>query len=667
MVQTYTTSCSLNCWDNCGFTATVENNQVVKVDGDKKHPITQGKICSRGRMLVDRTNSKDRIMTPLKKVNGTFQPISWEQALDEIATKLSSIKSEFGSTAVLHSHDYANGGLLKNLDKRFFNNYGGVTEIIGSVCWGAGIEAQKWDFGNAWSHAPADVLHSKNIVVWGRNVARTNMHFFQYLNEAKRNGSNVIVIDPIFNQTAKIATSYISIKPGMDGLLAVGIMKEMLRLNIQDKEFIETYTLGYEEIVSVLNEWSLENIISMTEVPRETITKLAEVFADKPTSTYLGLGMQRYTNGGNTIRLIDALGAVSGNIGIAGGGVNYANLQVGQSFDVERLVDSHKKQEARTFYMMSQAEEILKAAKPEIKLIFVTCGNPLTQVPNTSLVRQAFESVDCLVVADQFMTDTAKLANYVLPTTTVFEEEDMYYSSMYHHYVNYGPKLVDPPGKAKSDLWIWTELANRLGFGEAFSYTRDDFFNMAWSRLSEKGITVEDVKKANHTALPTDQIPWQDRVFETPSGKFEFVSKLANEKGLDGNANVTLPAESKWNNHELAKKYPFNLLTIHPMRSNHSQHYPLIPGLQSVKIEVSQNIAEKVGLQNGDRARVFNERGSISGVVKLLGISHQNVINIDEGNWAEFGGSVNMLTSHGLSDNKLGSVIYDCLVNIKKL
>ncbi|UII55952.1 molybdopterin-dependent oxidoreductase [Cytobacillus spongiae] len=666
MATVHHSACPLNCWDSCGFKVTIEDGKVTKVDGDENHPITQGKICGRGRMLETRTNAPNRLLTPLKKVNGEFISITWEQALSEIANKLSEIKEKYNTTAVLHSHDYANGGLLKNLDQRFFNLYGGVTELTGSICWGAGIEAQSWDFGDAYSHAPGDVANSKNIIIWGRNVARTNMHFFQALQDAKRQGSRIYVIDPIYNATAKMAHQYVSVKPGMDGLLAAGIMKELLRLELHDHSFIDQYTIGFQDVWELLQSISLEEISEMTEVPVDIMTELARVYADKPTSTYLGLGMQRYENGGNTIRLIDALVAASGNIGIAGGGANYANRQVGQSFHYDALTLPHKKNSSRQFTMMRQAEEILKANEPPVKMIIVTCGNPLTQVPDTKKVEEAFSSVDTLVVIDQFMTDTAKLADYVLPTTTVFEEEDIYFSSMYHHYVNYGPKLVDPPGEAKSDLWIWSELAAKLGFGDKFHYSIDQWLEMGMSTLQEHGITWEKLKKSNHLELPVDPIPWKDFQFQTESGKYEFTSTAAMKKGFEGKLTLALPKESKWSNPALAKQYPYTLLTIHPLRSNHSQHVHLLPN-QKVKVEVAKNIAEQLGLENNDLVRVWNDRGEISGAVQILKQAHPNTVNIDEGIWGEFGGPVNLLTSSRESDNGLGSTLYDCLVNLEKI
>jgi anaerobic selenocysteine-containing dehydrogenase len=659
----YHSACPLNCWDSCGFLVTVEDGKVTKVEGNPDHPITQGKICGRGRMLENRANSEDRLLYPLKKIDGKFERISWEQALDEIAEKLAYYKESFGTTSVLHSHDYANGGLLTNLDSRFFNLYGGVTELTGSICWGSGIEAQNWDFGDAYSHAPEDLKNSKHVVIWGRNVARTNMHLFQNLQAAKKNGTKIYVIDPIYNATAKLAHEYISIKQGFDGLLAAGIMKELLRMDLQDGNFLAGHTLGFEDLEALLVTVSLDYISEVTEVPADLITHLAEVYADKPVSTIMGLGMQRYENGGNTIRLLDALVAVSGNIGIPGGGANYANKQVGQSFDYQNMTMPEQKKTSRTFTMMRQAEGILSAVDPVIKMGIVTCGNPLTQVPDTKRVREAFESLETLVVIDQFMTDTAELADYVLPAATAFEVEDVYYSSMYHHYVNHGPKLVEPPGEAKPDAWIWGELANRLGFGDEFSFTREEFLGMGLASLTEKGITLDKIRVEKFAELPVDKIPWADRRFKTPSGKYEFTATAVS----DGRIKLSLPTETKWTNPELADKYPYSLLTIHPLRSNHSQHFHLFQPEPYVKVEIASSVAVEKGLKDQDYVRVWNDRGELKGTVSILKMAHPGTVNIDEGLSARFGGSVNQLTSSRESDNGLGSTLYDCLVNIEKI
>ncbi|MBK4205239.1 oxidoreductase [Bacillus subtilis] len=666
MSKVHQSACPLNCWDSCGFLVTVEDGKVTKVDGDPNHPITEGKICGRGRMLETKTNSPQRLRHPMKKQNGEFVRISWNQALDEIAGKLREIKEKSETTAVLHSHDYANNGLLKALDQRFFNGYGGVTEIVGSICWGSGIEAQSWDFGRSYGHGPFDIYNSKHVVVWGRNVSRTNMHLYHHLQQVKKKGATITVIDPIFNPTAKLADRYISVKPGMDGWLAAAVLKVLIETGRTDETFISEHSVGFDDVKELLNTVSLEEFIVKTETSMEELEYLAGLYADGPVSTFMGLGMQRYKNGGGTIRWIDALVAASGNVGIKGGGANFGNVQIGESFAKTKLTLPELKTTSRSFSMMTQAEEVLTAADPAIEMIIVTCGNPLTQVPNTHKVRQAFEKVPMTVAIDSIMTDTAKLCDYVLPTATVFEEEDIYYSSMYHHYVQYGKKLVEPQGEAKSDSWIWSELAKRLGFGELFEHSTEEFLEMGLSSLEAEDVTLERLKEKGHLPLPVKQVPWDDYQFLTPSGKFEFTSSLAEEKGFSGLLQLNVPEESAFHNEDLAGKYPYTLLSIHPQRSNHSQHVPFIEKLQHIQVDISPDIAVEQNLQDGDEVAIFNDRGRLTGKVKVMKQAHPKTINIDEGMWAAFGGSVNALTNDTNSDNGMGSTLFDCLVGLKK-
>ncbi|WP_406589512.1 molybdopterin-dependent oxidoreductase [Bacillus atrophaeus] len=666
MSKVHQSACPLNCWDSCGFLVTVENEKVKKVDGDPHHPITEGKICGRGRMLETKTNAPERLRYPMKKQNGEFVRISWCQALDEIADRMQKIKETAGTTAVLHSHDYANNGLLKALDQRFFNGYGGVTEIVGSICWGSGIEAQSWDFGRSYGHGPLDIYNSKHVIVWGRNVSRTNMHLYHHLQQVKKQGATLTVIDPIFNPTAKLADRYISVKPGMDGWLAAGVLKILIQSGKTKEDFIRNHSFGFDEVASLLASVSLEEIIVKTETSIEELQYLAGLYADGPTATFMGLGMQRYKNGGGTIRWIDALVAASGNVGIKGGGANFGNVQIGESFAKPKLTLPELKTQSRTFSMMTQAEEILTAADPAIEMIIVTCGNPLTQVPNTNKVKEAFEKVPMAVAIDSILTDTAKLCDYVLPTATVFEEEDIYYSSMYHHFVQYGKKLVEPQGEAKSDSWIWAELAKRLGFGELFEYSTEEFLQMGLSSLEKEGVTLERLKEKGHLPLPVKEVPWDDYKFLTPSGKFEFVSSAAEKKGYSGLPQLDVPEESAFHDSRLAEKYPYTLLSIHPQRSNHSQHVPFIEKMQHIQVDISPDIADEQAVQDGDVVVIFNERGRLEGKAKIMKQAHPKTINIDEGMWSAFGGSVNTLTKDTNSDNGMGSTLFDCLVGMEK-
>ncbi|ARW09070.1 Nitrate reductase [Bacillus atrophaeus] len=497
-------------------------------------------------------------------------------------------------------------------------------------------------------------------------MSRTNMHLYHHLQQVKKQGATLTVIDPIFNPTAKLADRYISVKPGMDGWLAAGVLKILIQSGKTNEDFIRNHSFGFDEVASLLASVSLEEIIVKTETSIEELQYLAGLYADGPTATFMGLGMQRYKNGGGTIRWIDALVAASGNVGIKGGGANFGNVQIGESFAKPKLTLPELKTQSRTFSMMTQAEEILTAADPAIEMIIVTCGNPLTQVPNTNKVKEAFEKVPMAVAIDSILTDTAKLCDYVLPTATVFEEEDIYYSSMYHHFVQYGKKLIEPQGEAKSDSWIWAELAKRLGFGELFEYSTEEFLQMGLSSLEKEGVTLERLKEKGHLPLPVKEVPWDDYKFLTPSGKFEFVSSAAEKKGYSGLPQLDVPEESAFHDSRLAEKYPYTLLSIHPQRSNHSQHVPFIEKMQHIQVDISPDIADEQAVQDGDVVVIFNERGRLEGKAKIMKQAHPKTINIDEGMWSAFGGSVNTLTKDTNSDNGMGSTLFDCLVGMKK-
>lgn len=661
MVQKWKTACPLNCYDVCGLIVTTEDNKVINIEGDVDHPITKGKICGKGKMIKDRIYHSNRLLSPLKKVNGEFKEISWEQAIDEISHKMQLYKEKYGATSILHSYDYSSGGLLKEIDDRFFNFFGGMTKVIGSLCWGAGIQGQLYDMGDSKSHDPSDIKNAKAIIVWGRNITNTNMHIYPYIIEAKERGAKLIVIDPIENNIAKEADLHVKIHPGMDGHLALAISKVIIEEGWIDKDFIENYSVGFNEFAKVANKINLQEISEEINIDESTIYDLARLFIEnKPVTTLLGLGMQRYSNGGNTIRAIDALIAITGNIGLKGGGINYANLPVGRSFNWDDLKREDMRKEYRTFARPTQAEGILSATAPPIKMMFITRSNALTQLPNIKKTKKALEHVETKVVIDMFMTDTARLADYVLPTTSVFEEEDIYYGSMFHGIVRYGPKIIDPPGKAQSDLTIWTELAKSLNL-QGFEKSIEEYFELAFMDLKEKGILLEDLKAEQQINLPINEVPWENKDFSTPSGKFEFYSKTANDEGLNPTAELVYPSEV------YKGKHPYKLLTIHPKGSLHSQHYFLLNKKVLPTIYLSKEIAEHQRLVNGDRIIVFNDRGKVTGYVKIENGSQKDTIVIEEGNWNHGENSVNKLTLDNLSDMGKGSVLYDCAVSVTKL
>lgn len=425
-------TCPLDCFDICTMVALVKDDRITKIEGDKDHPFTQGFICKKGKKHLERLYHPKRILNPKKKVNGKWIDISFEEALDEIAEKLVKIKEKYGPSAVLHFYDSGYGGISKTVDKMFFNYYGGATVHTGSLCWGAGIEAQKIDFGGNKGHAPEDLLNSKTIIIWGRNPADTNIHLMKYLTEAKKRGVYIYLIDPIRTNTARIVSKHVSIKPSTDGALALGMANYIINEGLLDEDFIKNYVKGYDEYKEYVQRFTLDYVEEVTGIHRNEIKELAESYAkNKPSSIIIGYGIQRYKNGGNNIRAIDALGAITGNIGVNGGGVNYSNKLIGDYIQGEVAKSDKYAVNRRTYSKAKLAQFIMNADNPPIKCLFITKSNPLVQVPNINATIKAFEKVDFKVVIDMFMTDTAKAADLVLPATSILEEDDFIYSSMF--------------------------------------------------------------------------------------------------------------------------------------------------------------------------------------------------------------------------------------------
>ncbi|UOF91739.1 molybdopterin-dependent oxidoreductase [Fodinisporobacter ferrooxydans] len=658
------TACPLDCWDACGMVATVdEHGRIRHIEGDPEHPITQGMICGKGRKLVDRLYHKERILTPLKKINGRFHEISWQLALDEIAEYMSNFRSSYGPTSILHHYDYGSGTLLKTMETRFFNLFGGFTDTIGSLCWGAGLEAQRFDFGYSASHSPDDMAeHSGHIVIWGRNVNVTNMHMMPFIKRAMARGVPITVINPSPTDFDRFVANRFHPRPGTDGALAFGVCKQLIDLNLADEMFIKNRTVGFQQFHDSLQSFSLDRVSEMTGISSEQIMQLAAIYGDaKPTCTLLGIGLQRYSNGGNTIRAIDALAAISGNIGISGAGVNYANRGISKFFDWDAFTALDKRYAYREFTKITQADEIIQAQNPPIQMLFVTRANPITQIPDANKTIRAYQSIPVKVVIDMFMTETAKLADYILPCLHALEEEDVLFSTMWSPYMVYMNPVISRIGDTKPDLEIWQELANRLGFGAEMAGSPKEWIDRAFGKLKEYGISSERLQKAGYLRFPIPEVPWKEGEFATPSGKYEFLSSLAGEES------GALPVYLENQDERYRNRYPFHLLTVHPRKSLNSQGYTINGQIELPQIEISKAIAMQRSVTTGDRILIWNDRGSLVGRVKVSSGLQEQTIKIEQGFSTKEGKSVNILTANYLSDLGIGSAQYDCRINLKKI
>ncbi|MBU1344699.1 MAG: molybdopterin-dependent oxidoreductase, partial [Proteobacteria bacterium] len=318
-------SCPMDCSDLCRFVVTVQNNRIIHLKGDKNHPVTKGLVCKKGRSLVQRMIHPQRIRHPLIRTENGFIKASYETIFDIISEKLMSIKHAFGTRAILNYTSDGYGGVKNRIQSIFFNCFGGVTQPRGSLCWGAGIAAQQYDFGSPKGHFPEDVLNADIVLVWGRNPKFTSLHLYTLLKQAQKNGSRIVVIDPVETATAKAFDAYIRIRPSTDGALALAMANTIIENNLHDKEFIEKHVLGFNRFKAYASLFTLKRAEEITGISAKSIETMALDYARaKTASIYVGFGMQRYHNGGNSVRCIDAIAAITGKIGKKGCGVNYA-------------------------------------------------------------------------------------------------------------------------------------------------------------------------------------------------------------------------------------------------------------------------------------------------------------------------------------------------------
>jgi len=651
-------TCPLDCFDICTMVALVKDDRITKIEGDKDHPFTQGFICKKGKKHLERLYHPKRILNPKKKVNGKWIDISFEEALDEIAEKLVKIKEKYGPSAVLHFYDSGYGGISKTVDKMFFNYYGGATVHTGSLCWGAGIEAQKIDFGGNKGHAPEDLLNSKTIIIWGRNPADTNIHLMKYLTEAKKRGVYIYLIDPIRTNTARIVSKHVSIKPSTDGALALGMANYIINEGLLDEDFIKNYVKGYDEYKEYVQRFTLDYVEEVTGIHRNEIKELAESYAkNKPSSIIIGYGIQRYKNGGNNIRAIDALGAITGNIGVNGGGVNYSNKLIGDYIQGEVAKSDKYAVNRRTYSKAKLAQFIMNADNPPIKCLFITKSNPLVQVPNINATIKAFEKVDFKVVIDMFMTDTAKAADLVLPATSILEEDDFIYSSMFSPYLNYSKQVIQPINDIIGEYEIFRTLAKKVGLKEYPDIDREEFFRRELRSIMEEFDISYEYLKENPFTIKNRDIPWKDKEFDTPSGKYELYSEIAKEKGLS-------PIPVFIHEKKTEDEYNIRVITPHHRDSLHSQHFAFKEGKPIAYI--NERTLKKNNLDVTRAATIKTKYGKLTVNLETSENIGDDIIMIYEGWWHK-NGSVNLLTPDEISDIGEQAVYYECFCSIKNI
>lgn len=672
----FITVCPRNCYSTCSFRVQVEDKKIRRILPYPRNLATPEGPCIKGLSYIERSRSGKRLLNPLLRSGpGSWEEISMKEALEIAARRLLQIREKYGSQSILWYRGSGKSGLINETGNAFWKHFGGVTTTYGNLCWPAGLEAIRMTLGSVMHNVPWDIENARTVVIWGKNPAETNIHEMAFINKAKSKGAKIIVLDPRRTLTADKADIFYRPIPGTDAALALAVASVIIEEGMTDAEFVRNNVSGFSEFKgnSVMQPEEAEKICG---IPSGDIRRLARLIGEGGPVTFIpGYGLQRYTNGGQTVRAILSLAVITGNLGKEGAGFNYANLQSYVFDDIKEPVSYYPDPAGdhpfrRTLPMAKLGESILSATNPEIKAIWVERGNPLLQSPDSSNVEKAFSRSEFTVVVEQFMTDTAKYADLILPAIDIFEQSDII-GSYWSPYVQFKPKILEPSGETIPESEIYFKLSELMGM-----VIPEDQLPRPGNENAEKwlesriknypGITLDELKKGPVLAPGLKKIAYDNLKFDTPSGKIElYSSKIMELWGLS-----PIPLYVPLNENGDKIKYP--LLFMSPNRSEriHSQfgNMDVIrDNTDKPAVEISVEDAETRGIMSGDKIRLYNDRGSVISVAKVTGRLITGMVVLHNGIWKEEGGGSNYLTAPEETDMGYGAAFYGRRIQVERL
>ncbi|NHC42206.1 molybdopterin-dependent oxidoreductase [Bacillus sp. MM2020_1] len=684
-------SCPRNCYDTCSIVTTVEDGTIKFITGNKNNTYTNGRLCVKGFTYPNYVYSPDRIKYPMKQKkrgSGKWERISWDEAYDMIAKKILAIKEKHGSTLPIALDKYSgNFNVLSYGVEGMMASWGYTTRAQGTPCWPAGIDSQTFDFGTIVNSDPEMMVKAKYLIIWGANPAWTSVHSMSIIQRAKENGTKVVVIDPIMTDTAAKADEYIEIKASTDGAFALGMAKYILDHNLHDMEWMKKNSNGYEEYLNYLrHNVSLEWASEKTGVPVKVIERLArEYAAAKPASIWIGYGMQRHTNGGAAVRSIDALAAMSGNIGVVGGGANYAQLDSwgfnyaaqlagtlpeGSGGEGDRMININNFP-AQVLAINNDPKQI------PIEMLWVACRNPIAQDPETSVSYKAFETIDFIVTADLWFNATVNQSDLVLPVCSIFETWGLH-ASYWHYWMNVNEQAINPLYESKSDVEIAMGISKKLNELQPGSCTYPTDRTMEeWVGMEMSDAFIQkfgfkswrDILEKGTAKVTGYDAAWADGKFRTPSGKYEFLSKKCASFG-----HHALPVYME--EMEVPKERPIRLLSPHWKYGLHSQ-FQNLEWMQSVHnepyMEIHPVLAKQKGIKEGSKVKVSSDIGFVEIKAKVTQSVPKNAVVIYEGWYKDQKFNVNFLVKATPADmgscatGQAGLAFHDQFVDIEKM
>ncbi len=631
------TACNRDCPDACTMIATVQDGRVIQLQGDPDHPVTQGFLCHRTSRFLERQYDPERLTTPLLRRGDGFIPIGWEDALDLAAEKMLRVKSEAGGSAILHYRCGGSLGLMKHVTDHFFARFGPCTIKSGDVCSGAGDAAQETDFGHEDSNDLFDLLHSKTILLWGKNPYVSNVHLLPVLREARSRGTRIVLVDPVRHRTADMCDLYLQPRPGGDIALALAVAR-LLFENGRTDPAAASYCDHLDAFRACAFEREVGEWARLADVRPEEIKALADAYADGPSALLVGWGLQRRLHGSAAVRVLDALGAVSGNLGVPGGGVSFYFRRRG-AFDLS-MGDAIEPPRAIPEPLLGRG--ILEASDPAIRMMWVTAANPVAMLPDSRTVARALSTRELTVVVDSFLTDSARCAHLVLPTTTMLEDDDLL-GAYGHHWLQELRPVVAPPDGVKTDYEIVRELALRVGLAAEFSDDVDTWKRRLLGPVSGRGASLEQLREGPVRNPLAPPILYADRKFATASGRVNLIASV--------HAEPYVPPDSR----------PLLLMAISTDKAQSSQ-WPA--KLQVGPVEATLHPDSAPGFRDGDLARIESEQGALDVALRFDARQRTDVVLLPKGGWLHKGRCANVLVPPRQTDAGGCAVYYDTPVRI---
>jgi anaerobic selenocysteine-containing dehydrogenase len=660
----------------------------------------------------------DRVLYPMRRVKpkgqsfsppDAFERITWDEALDEIAIRFRHIMAEHGSEAIL---PYSYGGTLgalngASMDRRFFHRLG-ASQLERTICSDAGEVGLQSVIGAKLGTEPEQFVHSRYIIAWASNIHGNNVHLWPFIEEARRKGAKLAVIDPYRTRTAKLADWYLPINPGTDAALAIGLMHVIINEGLFDADYVSRHTIGFEDLKARAQQYPPERVADWTGISADDIRKLAREYATvRPSVIRVNYGIQRSDGGGMAMRAVTMLPCLIGSWKELGGGLQLSTSGAfglnSQALKMPELMQKALGRPARIVNMVQLGRALNSLNGPPIQALFVYNSNPAAVCPNHNEVIRGLKRPDLFtVVHEQFFTDTTDYADIVLPATTFFEHKDLQ-AAYGHYYLQVSNQAMEPLGECRSNVDLFRALAERMGFDEdCFRETVDSMIDRALDSPNPllKGITRERLEQehrirlnfatlncvgtgaspvqversSTETAAPF--LPFAEGNFPTPTGKAEFYSETLKRQGLDPVIAFTPPEESRHGSGSDASGFPLELLARKP--DNHlNSSFANVASVRAMEaqlgdLEMHPTDAEARGVKNGDRIRAFNQRGEI--VLQARVDVSESDGSVPPGvvaarlDWARFtpgGGNINVLTSEKLTDMGNAATFYSVCVEVE--